>query len=259
MRGVGRASYLRVFAERRGDKLDWRMVAGYCLDPAMRIVLPRGETIPDGIPMRRFVPTGFLRRLRENYALTALSGSSLPPSGRSVAVCGQEAEIEQLLPRLVPLAGEVRIITRRAYAIRAAAEQISEQTGLAITVTERQDASGCNVLLAPSGGAAGICVKGVGLVVSPDKPSPNNSFPGTGVWAHTMNLSLSNASLSTESAPDASLGDILGSEYGEEYDLLEFAGGLYEIAGLLEFGRIIPDSALTTMGVKRADEIILNS
>lgn len=252
MRGAGRTSYLRILAERREGRMDWRLISKYCLDPSMRIIMPRGENIPAEVCLRRFVPTAFLRRLRENYALSVLKSSELSPGSRSIAISGQEAEIEQLLPRLVPLVGEVRIITRRAYAIRAAAEQISEQTGLAIVVTERQDASNCNILLTPAGGATSIYTKGVNLVVSPDKPGPNSLFPDTGLWAHTMSISFSNISAQNEP-----LFEILYDEYSEEYDLLEFAGGLYEIAGLKELGRIIPEAALTTAGPKRPEEIVL--
>lgn len=222
------ALYVRISCERFKDRIDWRMICAHTLDAAGRILLPIGVSCPQGVELRKFVPHQFLRRMRENFAMETLLNMSDPPCARRIALYGQEAELCELLPKLIPLAGEIIIITRRDYAIREQAQEIMNRTGMPIILTDSMEVKNCHILLAPSGGTGVLKTEDVGAIISPDRPSSDDT-----VWVETMRASV----------PPA-----LEEQYSACYDMMEFLGAFYEAAGVYELGKIYPEYALTSVG-----------
>lgn len=213
---------------------DWRMISACCLEPSGRLLTPAGAEIPASSGLRRFRPTRYCRRLAENLALDALGLCAKPPSVRSVAVYGREAEVTALLPRLVPLAGRVHVITRRAYAIESAVAELERQTGACITLSASMDARGYDMLLAPSGGAGVIATDDGSVVFSPDRP----------LCAEAVHISAALPSLPPELA-----------ELGGIFDHLELCGAFCELGGMSRLAAASPRCGILRGREVGADEI----
>jgi len=218
---VMNSPYIKIMCEEHSKGIDWRMVEAHSLEPSCRLLLPEGVECPADSELRRFVPTRFIRRMLENLALETLLRSNIPPSKRSMAIYGNEAEIIQLLPRLVPLVAELRIITRRGYAVKDVVEQTIRDTGMVIVVTDEPDAGDCGLLLAPFGGAGYIKTHPHTIVIAPDRPSGESA-----IWVNSVQVSLPSS---------------LEIAYSSVYDVLEFTGAFYELAGVRSLARISPD------------------
>ena len=187
------------------------MIYARCLEPSGRLLLPANIDCPDGIQLRRFTPTRYCRRMLERLALEILVSSPIPPAQRSLALYGREAEVILLLPHLVQLVGELRIITRRTNALADTVSAIIEQTGMPISMSGELCSNGCNMLLAPSGGAGAIELRGTSIVIAPDRPIGYD-----GIWVGGFIPTL----------PPA-LEDI----YTPDYNLMEFCGAFFEKRG----------------------------
>lgn len=218
---VSGTPYIKILCEEHRRGIDWRMVEAHSLDTSGRLLLPAGMECPSQSCLRRFVPTRFIRRMLENFALETMLMRQTPPSKRSMAIYGSEAEMIALLPRLVPLVGELRIITRRAYAIQDIVEQTVRETGMTISVTDEPGAGDCELLLAPFGGAGFIKTQPESIVVSPDRPSGVNS-----AWISGVRVAVPAA---------------LEIAYSEQYDPLEFTGAFYELGAMRSLARLSPD------------------
>ncbi len=228
MRSVEGCSYIHIFCRQRKGETDWRMIARNCLDQSDRVLMPRNLQPPqDGI-VRRFVPYEFHRRMLENMASDILVCSAVRPELRRVAVYGMEGEINRLLPRMAALAGEIRVITRRAHAVMDTVNELRSRRGAAIGVTESFDAVGFDLLLAPSGGAAMFRLSENTVVLSPDRPS----VP-VDLWIKSA-------------VPD--MPPVLEKIYSEEYDPVEFIGCFYEGADMTMLGRIPARAGVTESG-----------
>lgn len=228
-RCVGNTGYVEITCEKRKKGIDWRMIEAYSLDCSERLLLPADMELPLGTDLRRINPVAFRRRMLENAALDILSKCSLPPEHRRIAVYGQEAETVRLLPRLASLCGEIRIITRRAYAIADAVMQFSIKTGVPVGVTDQFDAAGFDMLLAPAGGAVMFELSPSCVVLAPDRPSIE-----TRLWL----------SRAVPSVPR-----ILEAAYDRCFDVTEFVGAFYEVGGMREFASITPIYAVTKDGI----------
>jgi len=234
MRPAGNIHYLRIMCEVRRERIDWKMIRSYSLDCADRILMPKGILPPEGLELRRFVPYEFRRRMLENMAMDILSRMEIRPELRRVAVYGQDSEVSALLPRLAATAGEIRVITRRPFAVADTVENLRAINGAAISVTDKFDACGFDVLLAPAGGAPVFSVDGETIVLSPDRPG----VP---------------AALWIKSAVPA-LPEILAKEYSEDYDLTEFVGAFCEAGEMRELARRTPAAGVTESGQITAAE-----
>ena len=218
---AGNAPFIKIICEEHPKGIDWRMVEAHSLEPSGRLLLPRGLECPAESELRRFVPTRFMRRMLENFALETLVSSEIPPSERSLAVYGSEAEVVRLLPRLIPLVGNLRIITRRAYAVKGIVDDTVKRTGMAICVTDEPDAGESTMLLAPFGGAGFITVRPDAAVIAPDRPKAECA-----AWVSSARVSV----------PPA-----LEEAYDEAYDVTEFTGAFYELSGMLGLAGLFPD------------------
>ena len=218
---AGNSPYIKIMCEEHPKGIDWRMVEAHSLEPSGRLLMPKGIECPENGELRRFVPTRFMRRMLENFALETLISSSLPPAERSLAVYGSESEIIQLLPRLVPLVGNLRIITRRAYAVNGIVDDTVRRTGMAICVSDEPNAGECGMLLAPFGGAGFISARPDAVIIAPDRPAAQCA-----AWVSSAEVSI----------PPA-----LEEAYDAAYDVMEFTGAFYELAGMMELARLFPD------------------
>ncbi len=228
MRPAGNTHYLNIICELRRDKIDWRIIRSYSLDCSERMLMPVGIEPPPDSGIRRFVPYAFRRRMLEALAQDILVCCRKRPELRRVAVYGQDSEVTALLPSLTALCGEVRVITRRAHAVADTVEALREKTGASIGVTGEFDASGFDMLIAPSGGAGVFRIDGDVLVLSPDRPS----MP---------------AALWIKSAVP-SLPQTLEGIYSDTYDLTEFVGAFYEAGEMRELARISPAAGICECG-----------
>lgn len=232
---AGLTPYLRIEALSAQKGVDWRMIASYCMEPAGRLLLPKNVQCPRESGLRGFVPTAFRRKLLESLLKDVLACMKTPPAKRILAVYGREAETAALLPGLSPLVGEVRIITRREYAIRSVTEELLEQTGMPVTITPDLDARGCGLLFASDGGAGMIQSDSDCVVLSPSRPQCREAL-----W-----VSSARAALPAE----------LEDDYLPEYDINEFVGAFYELAGRLEFGDRSPACGVSCGRVISVSEI----
>ena len=234
---IANMPYIKILCEEHSRGIDWRMVEAHSLECSGRLLLPKQLECPAEAEVTRFKPAKFVRRMLENLALEALLCSSTPPSQRSLAVYGNEAEIIQLLPRLTPLIGELKIITRRAYAIADVVSETVRQTGMIIQISDEPDAGDCSMLLAPFGGAGFIRARSNAVVVSPDHPISADS-----VWVNSVEISIPQA---------------IEEAYDAQYDPLEFTGAFYELAGVRSLARISPDYGCCGEGHITAAELAL--
>lgn len=221
---AGNSPYIKIICEEHPKGIDWRMVGAHSLEPSGRLLLPKGIECPAEGELRRFVPTRFMRRMLENLALETLINAELPPAERSLAVYGSEAEVVQLLPRLVPLVGNLRIITRRAYAVNEIVNDTVKRTGMAICVTDEPDAGESGMLLAPFGGAGFIGTRPDAVLIAPDRPKAPCA-----AWVSSARVNV----------PPA-----LEEAYDAAYDETEFTGAFYELAGMIDLARLFPDCGL---------------
>ena len=228
MQPVGNTFFLKITCEQRNGRIDWKAVRSYSLDCMDRILLPENVQLPEKSELRRFVPFAFNRRMLENLALNILSCSAVRPELRRVAVYGQDNEVAALLPRLCRCAGEVRVVTRRPYAVADTVEQLRGGYGAGISVTDEFDAVGFDLLLAPAGGAKVFSAGEKTVVLSPDRPSVN-----VGAWIR---------------AAEVPLPEMLVSVYDSKYNMNEFVGAFYEAAEIRELGRLIPDGGVSEHG-----------
>lgn len=215
--------YLELTAMMRNGEPDWRMIAASALDPGGRILAQRGVRIPECSGLARFVPSLFARKMLENLALDVLVQLAKPPQERRIVLYGRENELCALLPIVYRLVGEICVLTRRPYAIADAAQQLREQTGTSIIVSGDVDVGKCDILLAPSGGAAVLDCSQTGLVIAPD------------------------AHIGARRAL-VDLPPVLEDEYDDSFDVQEFTAAFYELAGLRALGRLHVRSAVTDKG-----------
>ena len=232
---VSRVAFVQISYEESRHEPDWRMISSYSLEPSRRLLAPVGFVFPESCELRRFVPVEFRRRMLENLALDALICSPLPPSERSVALLGREDEIVRLLPRIAPLVGELRIITRRPHAVAPDADRLCVTSGLPVTVTERPDAGDCGMLLAVSGGASTISFRPDTVVFSPDRPAAPFAM-----WVR---------------AAEPPLPPSIEEAYSEKYDMCEYVGAFYELAGMRELGLLSPAFGLSDGGNATPEDI----
>jgi len=234
MRPVGGTHYMHINCEKRKERIDWKLIRSYSLDCSDRILLPKNIEPPEECGIKRFTPYEFRRRLLENTACDILVCSHKRPELRRVAIYGQESEVTAFLPRLTKLAGEIRVITRRAHAVLDTVEELRAKTGAAIGVGEQFDAVGFDMLIAPAGGAQVFNISDNAIVLSPDRPSR----PVT-LWINSA-------------VPQ--LPQELEEIYREEFDLTEFVGGFYEAAELRRAGHMSVAAAVTESGLIMPDE-----
>lgn len=228
MRPVENTFFLKISAQLRRDKLDWKMIRAYSLDVSERILMPEGIDPPPETGLRRYIPYEYHRRLLENMAAEILVCSPKRPELRRVAVYGQDNEVIAMLPRLVSLAGEVRVITRRPFAVADTVAELCRRTGAAVTVSEEFDASGFDMLLAPAGGSKVFTLSGDMVVIAPDRPAVPVSL-----WVKGARPSLP---------------AMLEGIYDERYDLTEFVGAFYEACQIKSLGRMSPSAGLSESG-----------
>lgn len=228
IRPVGTCHYLRIICKPRRGEINWKMVRAYSLDSSERVLLPIGTEPPANIELRRYIPYEYKRRLLENLACNILICSKKIPELRRVAIYGQESEVATFLPRLTKLAGEVRVITRRPYALADTVSELCSKTGAAITVTPELNAEEFDMLIAPSGGSAVMKLTGNTIVLAPDRPSAP-----TALWIK-------------EARP--SLPAVLEGEYDGRYDITEFTGAFYEAGNMREIGKMSPAAGVTECG-----------
>jgi len=109
---------------------------------------------------------------------------------------------------------------------------IAEYTGCKVTytpktawfdpwMTDEPDAGDCGLLLAPFGGAGYIKTHPHTIVIAPDRPSGESA-----IWVNSVQVSLPSS---------------LEIAYSSVYDVLEFTGAFYELAGVRSLARISPD------------------
>lgn len=218
---VENVPFIKIMCEEHSRGLDWRMIAAHSLECSDRLLMPAEMLCPADSGLRRFLPTRFIRRMMENLALDILICSSTPPAERSIAIYGSEAEITQLLPRVIPLAGNIRIITRRIYALADVVNEFIRKTGASITLTDEPSVGGCRVLLAPFGGAGFIKANDETIIIAPDRPHGSSA-----AWVDGVCISLPS---------------ILEEVYDPQYDIIEFTGAFYELAGMYSLAGISPD------------------
>lgn len=228
MRPAGNTHYMHIICEKRRERIDWRLISSYSLDCSERVLMPKGTEPPAECGIRRLIPYEFRRRMMENLAADILVCSSKRPELRRVAVYGQDTEVNALLPRLTALAGEVRVITRRAHAVMDTVEELRAKNGAAIGVSEQFDACGFDMLLAPAGGAPVFDLSPDTVVISPDRPSK-----AVNLWIR-------------DTVP--TLPPCLEDVYSDVYDLAEFVGGFYEAGGMRELGRLSAAAGITESG-----------
>ncbi len=234
LRPVENVHYMRITCEKRKERIDWRLISSYSLDCSERILIPKGVEPPTDCGVRRLIPHEFRRRILENLAMDILVCSEKKPELRRVAVYGQDTEVNALLPRLIKLAGEVRVITRRAYAVMDTVEELRAKNGAAIGITDRFDACGFDLLLAPAGGAPVFEVSPDTIVLSPDRPP------------RAVNLWIKDA---VPAMPPC-----LENIYSDVYDITEFIGGFYEAAGMRDLGRLPAAAGITESGNVQPEE-----
>jgi len=222
MRRVGYSPYIRIECELKNGSPDWKMINANTLDSAGRLLMPVGMDCPAETGLVRYRPTRFLRQLFSNLACETLLCMNNSPADREIVLYGREAELALLLPRLAPLAGTIKIITTRAEVISRQISEIEEQTGITIITSEKHDASGADILLAPSGGASVICSDKTKLVISPDRPSSSSPC-----WIKSVSIAVPKA---------------LEELYTPQYDILEMAGAFCEIGGMETLSRLSPDA-----------------
>lgn len=239
---VENVPFIRITCEEHSKGLDWRMIAAHSLECSDRILMPAELLCPAESGLRRFRPTVFIRRMMENLALEVLINISAQPSQKSIALYGSEAETAQLLPRVIPLAGEIRIITRRGYALKDIVDDLIRKTGASITLTDEPDAGGCMVLIAPFGGAGFIKTDDKTVIIAPDRPLGSSA-----AWVNGVSISLPS---------------VLEEVYDPQYDTAEFTGAFYELAGMRSLARISPDYGTcsgSTITAKELSELIYSS
>lgn len=232
---VENVPFIRIVCEEHSRGLDWRMIAAHSLECSDRILMPAELDCPAESGLRRFRPTVFIRRMMENLALEVLLNNDTLPSQKSIAVYGSEAEITQLLPRIIPLAGEIRIITRRGYALKDIVDELIRKAGVSITVTDEPDAGGCMILLAPFGGAGFIKTDNNTVIIAPDRP-----LGCSAAWVNGVSISLPS---------------VLEDIYDPQYDTAEFTGAFYELAGMRSLARISPNHGTCSGSVITAKEL----
>lgn len=213
--------FIKIMCEEHSRGLDWRMIAAHSLECSDRILMPAEMLCPAESGLRRFIPTRFVRRMMENLALEVLLNVNAPPAEKSIALYGSEAEITQLLPRVIPLAGEIRIITRRGYAMKEIVDEFIRKTGASLTLTDEPNVGGCTLLLAPFGGAGFIKANSSTVIIAPDRP-----VESCAAWVNGVSLSLPS---------------VLEDVYDPQYDIIEFTGAFYELAGMNTLAAISPD------------------
>ncbi len=234
IQSAGGINYLRIYCREKKSGIDWRMVGAYALDRSERLLMPLGLEPPGSSGLRRYIPYEFGRRLLENLALDILVSCPKRPELRRVAVYGQESEVCALLPRLTSLAGEVRVITRRPYAVADTVEELRSKTGAAITVERDFSAEGFDMLLAPSGGAKVFELTENTVVLAPDRP-----MAAAALWIKSARPPM---------PPE------LESEYDGRYDVCEFVGAFYECGGIRRLGRLSPRAGITESGEVTAED-----
>ncbi len=218
---VCNAPFIRIMCEEHHKGIDWRMVEAHSLDSSGRLLMPADIECPPDTDLRRFTPIRFIRRMMENLTIESLVMCSVPPAERSIAVYGNEAEIIQLIPRLVPLVGEIRIITRRGYAVTDIVEQTIRETGMSIIVSDEPDVGDSRLLLAPFGGAGYIKTRPETVIIAPDHPCTDNA-----AWVSSVRITVPSS---------------LEIAYDKQYDPLEFTGAFYELAGIRSLARLSPE------------------
>ncbi len=114
------------------QKTDWKTVAEKCGRYASRIVAPVSFPLPDGTPLRRFVPSSTVNNFVLNTAVSCLHSARLDPHSFTLTLTDRLACLAAETVDLIELCSCVRIITSRPEKYADACENALNDFGASL-------------------------------------------------------------------------------------------------------------------------------
>ncbi len=210
--------YLQVTAATgRGGRVDWREVRRVVGGEASRLLYPHRLSPPTDSGVSRFSGNALRRALMCETACHLLRIA--PALARCpVVICDPQARHLPLAEALVPLAGELRVLTARPDRYRPAVEAALQRHGAALPLTD--DLS---------------CMAGAALVLAPDGIDGDPPLPRGWVLS------------GVEQARPRTITGYLPADYAAYTptlppgcDAWEYLAGLYELSGVTTLGEKPP-------------------
>ncbi len=89
----------------------WKGIDKKCGKLASRVIASRSITIPDGLPIKRYVPTLLMPEIVFNTALEALKSAQLKPDSFSLTLTDRKGFVASRICELLPFCSEIRVVT----------------------------------------------------------------------------------------------------------------------------------------------------
>lgn len=158
------------------ERIDWDKAAALCGRAGKNLVLPRELALPENAPVRRFVPVSFSLLLLKNTSVELIRRCKLPLYRKIVTLVDPQALYLDFVPELLCYCITVRVVTARPERYAALSEQLMEELGASIVVTDEPDSLGGSVLvICPDSGDVGGLSAAVPVLTAGDADAPSQS------------------------------------------------------------------------------------
>ncbi|WP_312640550.1 hypothetical protein [Hydrogenoanaerobacterium sp.] len=128
-------------------QVDWDKVDALCGRAGRNLVLPRQLSIPEGYALRRFVPTALTLRVLCNTCVEIIRHSKLPLYRKIVTLVDPMAHYIDFVPELLYHCITVKVATSQVERYNLLSEQLMEELGASIVVTDSLDNFDSSILV----------------------------------------------------------------------------------------------------------------
>lgn len=144
------ARYAVLRARGGRDGPDWDEVVWAAREYARWILLPDGVQLPQGSPLRAYVPDAFDREVLLRTACRLIAATRMPMYKRVLGIIDEHGRHTGMLPELLRHYTSVKALTRNAARYEQAAERMMYELGAPVLQVEGLSGfSDCALVLAP--------------------------------------------------------------------------------------------------------------
>lgn len=155
------------------ERINWDKVAQITGRAGKNLVLPRRIELPPGCPVRRFTPDTFRLQVLLNTCVDVIRHTKLPLYRKIVTLVDQNGVYTQFVPELLCYCMTVKVVTAAQERYRILSEQMMEELGASIVVTDHMEGcDGSMLVIAPDAQQAAEVAQPVAVITAGEIDRP---------------------------------------------------------------------------------------